>query len=394
VNLAADRDCTGCAACYSICPHSAVEMKPDDEGFLRPYFDNAKCIGCGLCEKVCPVLCHHDARKPIDVLAARAKDDGIRMKSTSGGVFLPLSSKMIHDGGTVFGAVFDPISRKVVHCEVNDIEGLAKICGSKYVQSDVGDCYKQVLAALKNYRAVLFSGTPCQVAGLKRYCEVKGVSEELWERVYCVEVVCNSVPSHRVLDAFIDTELRTVGERPQHIVFRDKSVGWKSRTLKIVTDVGEHAVPYSDVYYALWQEGYTVRKCCRECKFKSLRSGADLTIGDAWGVAKYAPSLHDGKGVSAVLVNTAKGKRLWTSVSASVEIKAVSYEEVIRFNPALEKSPAYLWNAGGRRQKFWGEANHGRNIVALGRRYTRPTLLVRMKRLCVRVLRSVRTRAK
>ena len=182
------KDCCGCSACVQRCPKQCITLKEDNEGFLYPIVDKKTCIDCGLCEKVCPILHQGEPQKPLKVYAAKNLNEEIRRQSSSGGIFTLLAEQVIQEGGVVFGARFDE-NWEVKHDYTETIEGLAVFRGSKYVQSRIEDNYKKAEEFLKQGRKVLFSGTPCQIAGLKRFLRKE------YEELLTVDFVCHGVPS-------------------------------------------------------------------------------------------------------------------------------------------------------------------------------------------------------
>lgn len=199
IHITDKRDCCGCNSCVQRCPKSCIRMREDDEGFLYPEVDESVCIDCGLCEKVCPVI--HQARenRPIVVCAAKNKSEEIRYQSSSGGVFTALANEIIREGGVVFGAGFDE-NWEVKHDCTETVEGLSAFRGSKYVQSRIGDSFKKAEQFLKIGRTVLFSGTPCQIAGLKRFLRKE------YDNLLTVDFICHGVPSPGVWREYLKEE--------------------------------------------------------------------------------------------------------------------------------------------------------------------------------------------
>ena len=223
--------CCGCNACVQRCPKHCIAMREDEEGFLYPIIDESSCINCGLCEKVCPVLNQGEERKPLKVYAAKNRNEEIRMQSSSGGIFTLLAEQIIQEGGVVFGARFDE-NWDVIHDYTETIDGLASFRGSKYVQSRVGETYKQAESFLKQGRKVMFAGTPCQISGLKLFlCKD-------YENLLTVDFICHGVPSPGVWRKYLEELIARQGggknsvlshpnELITHIEFRNKRLGWK-----------------------------------------------------------------------------------------------------------------------------------------------------------------------
>lgn len=334
IQIKQKQDCCGCSACLQICPKQCIFMHTDDEGFRYPEVDTDLCIDCHLCEKVCPVI-HQDApRQPLQVFAAKNPDEKIRIQSSSGGIFMMLAEQIIAEGGVVFGAKFDA-DWNVVHDYTETCEGLVAFRGSKYLQSQIGESFRQAECFLKKGRWVLFSGTPCQIAGLKKYLR-KG-----YDKLLAVEVFCHGAPSpmvwHQYLREF--TEKKNIPfNKMQQICFRDKSTGWKNYSFTI-SDEQMHYTHLSskDDFMRGFLADLYLRPSCYACPAKALKSGSDITLGDFWGIQNVMPDYDDDKGVSAVLLNTEKGVLAFNSIAA--DTRKSNFETVALYNPALVHNP-------------------------------------------------------
>lgn len=298
--------CTGCGACAAKCLSKAVVMSFDNEGFMRPAIDNALCTGCGLCKSVCPVINpRFDNNEQAICKAAMAAADE-RMQSSSGGIFPLLAKSVIADGGYVCGAVFTD-SFSVRHEIVSNIEGLQRMRGSKYVQSDCSKVYSEIKELLDSGKTVLFSGCPCQVAAVKA---LSGNPANL----ISVDLLCHGVPSQKMLDYYIDTHYDRSSIAA--IGFRDKDYfGWSSDVTVTMKDGSVIRTPGAlDDYYRAFSAGLISRPSCDGCMFARLPRQGDITLGDFWGVEKYDPELTDGKGTSVVSINSEKGERRWDKI--------------------------------------------------------------------------------
>lgn len=353
-------DCCGCWACSQICPHKCISFQEDEEGFLYPFVNTDDCIGCGLCEKVCPAIYINEPRTPLKVYASKNPDDTIRIQSSSGGVFTMLGEKIIDKGGVVFGVKWND-KWEAVHGYVETKEQLAIFRGSKYIQSKVGSAYTDVELFLKEGRLVLFSGTPCQIAGLRLFLRKE------YENLITVDFICHGVPSPGVFKWYLQEELnkyahRTLKNTPpprlihsipkgnvilpegleiKNIRFRDKRKGWKKYGFALdlieVTDKGEKkTIDYQNQHTYLKGMNYYLRPSCYECVHRSLRSGSDITIADYWGIQTLLPDYDDDKGISAVIVNTERGSKL-TNILKNCSIET-RYEDILRLNVSLEHS--------------------------------------------------------
>lgn len=322
IDIKEKKDCCGCGACVQRCPKSCISMREDNEGFLYPEVNKEICIDCGLCEKVCPVINQSEERKPMAVYAAKHKDERIRLASSSGGVFTAIAESVIDEGGVVFGARFDK-NWSVIHGYTETKEGLAAFRGSKYVQSRIGESYKDTEAFLKTGRKVLFSGTPCQIAGLKRFLRKE------YDNLLTVDFICHGVPSPGVWREYLKEETARqcggknsvlshpkdkLGDvRIENISFRDKRLGWKkfSFALTLSTTNGSGAkntVLLSEplnknIFLRGFLADLYLRPSCHACPAKKFKSGSDVTIGDFWGVQNVMPEIDDNLGCSIVYMN-------------------------------------------------------------------------------------------
>lgn len=366
--------CCGCGACVQRCPKNCILLKEDGEGFLYPVVDKDNCVDCGLCEKVCPVLNQGEERKPLYVYAAKNEDEEIRKKSSSGGVFTLLAVQVIKNGGVVFGARFNE-NWEVVHDYSETEEGLSAFRGSKYVQSKIGETYKQVEEFLREGREVMFSGTPCQISGLKLFLGKR------YENLLTVDVICHGVSSPMIWRMYLKELLARQGDGKNSVLshsippflksirdiscidFRNKELGWKKYSFALTLSVPsnghgvKNTVLLSEPYTQnLYMKGFLsdlyLRPSCHACPTKSLKSGADITLGDFWGIQNIFPDIDDDMGVSAVLLNTEKGVKCYTSLK--LQAQEMCYDDVLRYNPAICKSSLLpqkreiFWNMKGK----------------------------------------------
>ena len=334
--FASPYDCCGCSACASCCPAGAVRMCADQEGFLYPQVDPEKCIDCGLCEQVCPLK---DAgrnvgrREPIRIFAVKNRDAAARMQSASGGAFPLFAAWMEKEGGVIYGAAYDQDFR-VCHQRAEGPGEWKKFCTSKYVQSAMEDCFAQVKMDLEAGRPVLFSGTPCQVQGLKNY--LKDVDTG---KLLTCDLICRAVPSPLVWETWLGSIREQISGPVSKINFREKArTGWHNNSLTLTGKDGQ--VLYSEThgqnaFSKVFFQGLITRPACYHCAFASFERPGDITLGDYWGVEKNTPEFDDDQGISLVMCNTEKGLDVWDQVSAGAESFCVSKEQCRQ--PALEK---------------------------------------------------------
>jgi coenzyme F420-reducing hydrogenase beta subunit len=322
--------CCGCTACVNACPVQCIVMRRDrDEGFDYPVANQDICIGCGRCESVCPVLNPAKPRKPVKAYALRC--DEFVDRSSSGGIFPALAKAVIDDGGVVFGAVVEP-DMTVGHAEAQTLEQVQHMRGSKYVQSDLYSVFSDIREYLEADRKVLFTGTPCQVAGLRKYLG------DRYDGLIAVDVACHGVPGPGLWEMYVKALEMKHGARMISAGFRDKSRGWRHYCFKATFVDKELTVnAVDDPYMALFMQDMTLRPSCYSCPSRGGRSCSDLTLSDLWSVARTAPDMDDDRGVSGVLVNTAAGQDLLDRIHAGYR-KEVPVEAVMSGNGGFAES--------------------------------------------------------
>lgn len=363
--------CCGCESCRNICPKQCIFMKEDNEGFLYPEVNSTDCINCGLCEKVCPVLHPSKERIPVAVYAVKHYDDNIRLASSSGGVFTFIAEKVIDEGGVVFGARFNE-QWVVIHDYVDTKEKLSHFRGSKYVQSWMGDTYKQVLSFLQSGRKVLFTGTSCQIAGLKLFLRRE------YDNLLTVDVICHGVPSPKVWKQYL-SEITSTDSMPiTNITFRNKQNGWHNYFLSVKSGEKElsNISTYTEIYSHLFLTDLMLRPSCYSCPAKSGKSCSDITLGDFWGIEKIFPEFDDNKGCSVVLLYNSNVK----SFLEGMVIKNVTYNQAKQGNPSLENSVSSHIN----RKYFFKLLYAGRKIVDIHYLCFDTSLIHRLRRLLFR----------
>ena len=303
-------DCCGCTACAGVCPQNAIVMQEDALGFKYPIVDKNICIDCGLCEEVCTFSENYDTKtnfkNPI-IFGARNKDEKELLSSRSGGVFPTLAKQIIDINGVVYGVGFSK-SFVVQHKRADNLIQCKEFKGSKYVQSDLDDIFQKVKEDLKESRTVLFSGTPCQIAGLKTL-----LGEKLTRNLITVDIVCHGVPSPYIWKDYLMWQQQRNKNEITEVQFRNKKFGWFDHVESI--KLGNKKIIYSTIYSNLYYKHIMLRPCCGKCFFCNTHRPSDITLADFWGWEKTNPSFNiDDKGVSLVLCNTPKGKKLFESV--------------------------------------------------------------------------------
>ena len=382
IELAPKNLCSGCAACRVVCPKDAISMVADEEGFLCPTIDPTRCVSCGKCRKACPVLVRGDVREPLSVYALIANDEDLRRASSSGGAFSLFAREILQKGGVVFGAAWDYETLSVKMVAARNEDELSALRGSKYVQADVGDVYRQVARELKEGRPVLFSGTPCQVAALNR------VVGDAKERLLTVEVICHGTPSPLAFRKYAEQRERAVGKKISRIFSRSKNCSWKRFAISVSfhdTDIAYLCPQDKDPFLRGFLSELYNRWSCHACAVRELRSGADLTIADYWEVDQKFPDMDDNRGTSQVLVNTEKGRAAFDAIRPFCRVRESDYVDVKRVNASV-----YLSAPPHRRcTAFFREVNETDDFDALVTRLLRPTLVRRLRHLVGNILRSL-----
>lgn len=340
--------CTGCTACKSICPQKCIKMISDEEGFLYPKVDTNKCIGCDLCEKVCPVLHVHENKKKQNAYIFQHKDDDIRKQSTSGGAFTAIAEYILKQNGMVYGAMFDD-KFKVIHNSVEKAQDLYKFRNSKYVQSEIGDCFIKIKNELDNGRYVCFSGTSCQIEGLKNFLNKE------YEKLILVDVVCRAVPSPLVWQKYLNIKKKE-NSNIKDIRFRDKFYGYKYSNLVIFdkkNKVIHHQGIETDQYLRAFFSNICDRPSCYECVFKKQNRESDITIWDCFEVEKFDKNFDDDKGTTRILIHTEKGKNVIEKLSRihkvnEIDVKKATDNFLAMFQPVKKNS---------KREQFFKDLN-------------------------------------
>ena len=362
------KNCCGCSACASVCPRHCITMVEDSEGFLYPQVDEEACVNCGLCEKVCNELQPYDTREPLQVLAAINKDEKVRQKSSSGGIFHLLAEKTIREGGVVFGARFDE-NWQVVIDYAEDMEGVEAFMGSKYVQARMENAYVDAKRFLNEGRKVLFSGTPCQVAGLHKFLR------KSYDNLLSVDLICHGVPSPKVWRVYLE-EVVKQGQSISCVEFRNKEKGWKKFSFFLsYNGVGKTVSmlsPLSENHFMKAFLGNIIlRPSCYECKVKDCSSQSDITIADFWGIETLFPQMDDNKGTGMVFVNTEKGKSVLDF--AQMRVAETTYDSIRPLNPACWRSA----QPHSKREDFFRRLGE-RSVIDLINDCTKPTLRQRL----------------
>lgn len=377
IEIVRKEDCVGCNACVQRCPKQCIVMAEDEQGFLYPKVDLDKCIDCHLCEIVCPVINQNEPLIPFQVFAAKNRNSEVRRNSSSGGVFYAIATQIINDGGVVFGARFND-KWDVIHDYAETLEGVKAFQGSKYVQSLIGDSFKKTEEFLKLGRKVMFTGTPCQIAGLRRF-----LRKDYGTQLLLVDVVCHGVPSPLVWRDYLqyitrprgasdgkNTVFVSLNEKPviTGISFRDKRLGWEKFGFSVrgtatkgsgensVFQSGKHNEKERELLFEpmtenIYMRGFLrdiyLRPSCYACPSKRGKSHSDITLADYWNIQACHPEIYDTEGVSLILVNSENGKQCVEKLDIS--LFKTTYNDALSGNPSIEHSvkrnavSSYFW---------------------------------------------------
>ncbi len=333
-------ECFGCEACFNVCPKQAIEMKEDDEGFRYPFINHDLCVNCGLCHKACPY-----ENRPLEnnsikyVWGGYSLDSAIRLSSTSGGAFSSITKAFCSDGGIVFGATADGI--EVKHICIDKIDDLYRLRKSKYIQSAIGHSYAQVKQFLSSGKRVVFSGTPCQIAGLYSF-----LGNKAYDCLLTIEVVCEGVPSPLYMRKFANSLYKKYHSKVLSIDYRHKGRSffgngkWDFQVMKTTLENKKELSidRWFNPFWSIWLQHLMSRPSCYQCPFAKKERVADVTLGDLWGVHKYCPDLY-GKngGASLVLCNNEKGKQAFMACANGLFGRELMFDEAIKYQGPIRK---------------------------------------------------------
>ncbi|EPD59547.1 hypothetical protein HMPREF1215_01155 [Coprococcus sp. HPP0074] len=321
-------ECCGCSACVNICPKHAIHMKPDTKGYLYPTIIQELCVECGLCEKVCPLK----EQKKEDIFEKRAygvknKNRVERTNSSSGSVFIEVAKYILDKDGVVYGVALTS-NFYVKHERAETLENARKFQGSKYVQSDKNEIFRLVQEDLRVGKEVLFTGTPCEVAGLKNFLRKD------YENLYTLDIICHGVTSIKLLKSCLNEQEKKKASKIKELKFRDKKYGWRNQEIHIEYENGEnyHAPIWEDNFYRLFTSNYILRDSCYTCKFATMDREGDITIGDFWNIKNVNEKFEDKLGVSSIIINSKKGQQLFEALKDNFQIIECSLGDITQHN--------------------------------------------------------------
>lgn len=351
-------ECCGCGSCFQICSNNCIVMKTDSEGFRYPVIDANKCVECKLCEQVCPILNPVDKSEKSEAYAAINLNDNLRERSSSGGVFAALANAVLQQNGYVCGVVYD--EDFVIMHKISNIEDeILEMCGAKYAQSNAWECFKEIKEKLEVETIVLFVGTPCQVAGLKRFL-IKN-----YKTLITVDMICHGVPSPMIWKQYIKerNSIDTLDSILNKVELRNKESGWSRYrySVKFSYKNGDSycAEQQNDKYMIGFVNNLFLRPSCAKCQFKGIERCSDITLGDYWGIWDQKPEFDDDKGTSLIFIHTQNGKQLWDRVGLNFKMIQVNVDEAVQQNPSALKSSIPHEN----RNKFFAEYNCEESLI-------------------------------
>lgn len=327
--------CCGCTACDNVCPKSAIEMVSDSEGFLYPQVNDNKCIQCGLCEKVCPILHKSHQKERTEGYIIRYKNEKVLQESTSGGAFSAFATYLINLGYIVYGAGYDNNMR--VTCKMtSNTEGLVEMRGSKFVQSFLGNTFKNIKKQLEEGKKVLFSGTPCQVSGLINFLGGKH------ENLICIDFVCRGVPSPLIWKNYITMMEKKNKSKIISARFKHKTYGYHATTMRVEFSNGKiwYGSGRVDPMMKSFVTEMSSRPSCYNCSFKSVERQSDITLFDCYEFSKITGKKDDNKGYSSILVHTNLGHSILNAVKEYLEWYEEDVESLVKYNGIMMKNSA------------------------------------------------------
>ena len=374
------KNCCGCAACAQICPKRCISMEADQEGFYYPIVEKRNCINCGRCKAVCPFLKKGECLEVLNAYGGYSKDAEVRETSSSGGIFSLLASYMILSGGVVFGISMSDDCKSAYYREVQDIKDLKYLQGSKYLQAEPGDTYIKVKKYLEAGKKVLFTGTVCQINGLRLYLG------KAYSQLYCMDVICHGVPSARLWKKYVNHIEKKYKAKLRNINFRCK--GKKSVNVKMNKADNKFQYIYipkdEDPYMQMFLNNLSLRPACYDCQYKDIdRREADLTIGDCWGIETYMPDMFDDKGTSVIFVHSEKGRKLLEQIRNKLILREGEADRAVSPGAESRKSPL----PHPKRKVYLEKVKKGKSISELAK-VTKRSLPERIKTKMERLLET------
>lgn len=328
-------NCYGCAACHDICPYQAISFKQDNTGFFYPQINISLCIQCNLCEKICPALNSLKTNETRYTYAVKTKNYQASPYSSSGGAFFIIANTILRQNGVIYGAAYDQ-NMQLIHMRVESQDALRKLCGSKYIQSNLSGIFLSIKNDIKLGKEILFVGTPCQTSALRLFLRKD------YSNIYIIDLLCHGVPSSGIFAEYIKYIEKLRKKKVSNFIIRDNREGW-NRIFKSTIKYSDNTEEYNSMLSNLWNHVFfsekIIRKSCANCKFANSKRIGDITLGDFWGIDKILPKAYDQRGVSLLKINTQKGEHLFAKIQGDIiafEAETSETEHPNLFHPTTQ----------------------------------------------------------
>ena len=330
IKITDPKRCCGCSACETICPKHCISMIPDAQGFEYPQVNLDLCIDCHLCERTCPELQIERSDKIIGAYAFTNNDNDVLLTSSSGGFFYKLAEHVLNSGGVVFGASFDE-NFNVKHIKISQCSDISKLQGSKYVQSNLHGIYREISHSLKQGKLVLFTGTPCQIAGLESFLN------RSYDNLIKLSIACHGVPSEKIWQLWLKGKFKGKYDTISSINFRFKNPSWENYSMRVEFQNNKYCIipGNKNSFMKAYLDNLLMRPSCTSCQFK-INSTADITMADFWGIMAVDPKLYNKNGVSLIVSHSAKGQEILGLLGLTNNV--VDYNEALKYNHSLVDS--------------------------------------------------------